>query len=947
MVGRSQELAELRERFAVTAMGDPQAIVIGGEAGIGKSRLIAEFADTLPADTRLLVGHCLELGPEGPPFAPFSTMLRSLAAELGPDGLAELAGPGRADLAGLIPELGPAAPADALGRGRFFEAFATLLERLAAQQHLVVVVEDLHWSDSSSRDLLRFLMRTVADSRVLFLTTYRRDELHRSHPLLPWLGEVDRLPSAHRLSLEPLSDPEVDRLVRQLAGDVAPRVLGRIRERSQGIPFFVEELSQCCDGDASMIPESLRDLMLTRLDLLSPRTREVVRMASASGTQVDHQVLLSVAGGDEQSLEESLREAVGGKVLVVDQAHEAYAFRHALMREAVHADLLPGEHARLHARYAEALEQVARPEQAGEIAHHWASAHESDRSFEWSLRAADQAGASYAWQEQLAYLERAVDLWDQVDDPQGRAGFDRVELLSRASRAAANLAQPERSIALLDAALTDLDTTVEPQRAAHLLIRRAVQCEGAQRDPFGDLDRAIDLAEPGSADLAAALSATAMLRMLEADLDPALDFAERGLAAAEAAGDLRQLSHTHISLGTLLFQLGRPEEGQAHLDRARDFAMSLGTGKELFRYYGNYSDVLIGNGRFTEAISLSREGRQVTVEHGLLRTQGAFMAGNEAEAEVLAGEWDDALATIDEALRLAPPMVTRGHLNSLRAIVLVRRGEVSAAADSADLAVQHLARASRQPQHMLPLAMARGEIAVADGDVDEALGIMLAAAVEAGPRVPIPSGWPFAWAWGRMLLDAGRPAVLELGAMVDFLKTVSPHPGWCSVTEAHAVALAGAPAHWTGAVAALAAGEGLAHELADTRLRLVEQLSAAGSDAPDPEPARTELLAAWTAIAELGAESLVPRAARLARALRVPLPRSRGAAGPEEPDAMLTAREREVLALVAAGRTNREIADELFISVKTVSVHVSNILAKLGVASRTQAAAWAHAQLSA
>ncbi len=226
LVGRSLEVLELRQWFALADDGEPQIAVIGGEAGIGKSRLIAEFGATVPAGTQILVGHCLELGPDGPPFAPFSTMLRSLVANLGVEQVAALAGPGRADLAGLVPELGPAAPADPLGRGRLFEAVATLIENLSALESLVLVVEDLHWSDSSSRDLLRFLLRTVNDSRILFVLTYRKDEMHRSHPLLPWLGEVDRLPTSHRIGLERLSDADVEHLIREIAGEL-PHGLSR------------------------------------------------------------------------------------------------------------------------------------------------------------------------------------------------------------------------------------------------------------------------------------------------------------------------------------------------------------------------------------------------------------------------------------------------------------------------------------------------------------------------------------------------------------------------------------------------------------------------------------------------------------------------------------------------------------------------------------------------
>ena len=955
LVGRSLEVLEMRQWFALADDGEPQTVVVGGEAGIGKSRLIAEFAATVPAGTRLMVGHCLELGPDGPPFAPFSTMLRSLVTDLGAEQLADLAGPGRADLAGLAPELGPAAPADPLGRGRLFEAVATLVENLAAVEALVLVVEDLHWSDSSSRDLLRFLLRTVSDSRVLFVLTYRKDEMHRSHPLLPWLGEVDRLPMSHRITLERLDDADVDLLVREIAGELPPRTVARIRERSQGIPFFVEELTDCCDRDFTTIPETLKDLMLARLDGLSPQARDILRIASAAGTLVDHPVLLAVVDSDEQSLESALREAVGCQVLVVDRAREAYAFRHALMREAVHADLLPGEHARLHARYARALEELGRYEQAGEIAHHWSSAHEADKSFEWSLRAADHSRSIYAWQEQLAQLERALELWDEVESPAERAGCDRAELLSRTSRAAGNVGRPDRAIALIDAALADLGPVGDRQRVSHLLVKRAVQCEGAQLDPSADLRRAADLAAPGSADLAAALAATAALMMVEADLGPALDLAQRGVAAAEESGDDTQRSHAHNTLGCILFQVGRSEEGQVHLDLARDIARAQGVGPELFRYYGNYSDVLIGAGRYAAAIELAREGRAASAERGLSRTQGAFMAGNEAEAAVLAGQWDLAMTTIDEALRLEPPPTTRGHLSALSAIVQVRRGDVAGAADSVDRASEQLSRAMRQPQHMLPLAVARAEIAMAEGDQAGALRAFRETAVAAGPTPPAAAGWPFVWAWGRLLLEAGAPAPAELTPMVEHLCRVSPHSAWQAVTAAQAAELltigpagltrgpAADPPDWRGACDALAAAEGLFLEEADARLRAGEHAKRDGR----PDEARADILAAWRMIDELGALSLVPRASRIAAAAHVPLPRPdrshRPIAGGSVEE-VLTPREREVLDLVAAGRSNRAIAEELYISVKTVSVHVSNILAKLGVSSRTEAAAWAHAR---
>ncbi len=946
MVGRSRELDELRERLAVARAGVPQVVVVAGEAGIGKSRLVGEFAEGLEPGVVVVAGHCLELGPDGPPFAPVAGILRELAVQLGSERIAELAGPGREDLAGLVPELGRARTNDPLGRGRLFEAMATLVERVAAERPLVLVVEDLHWSDSATRDLLRFLTRTVGDAAVLVVLTYRRDEVGRTHPLLPWLVEVDRLPHAHRITLERLDDGDVGVLARAISGGEVPdRSLARIRERSQGIPFFVEELTACADG-AGAIPETLRDLMLTRLDRLAPSTRQLLRMASAASTRIDHEVLLAVMDDDEAALDAALREAVGGQVLVVDADRVGYAFRHALMREAVHDDLLPGEHARLHARYAEALEQTARPEQAGEIAHHWMSAHESDRAFAWSLRAADHSRAIYAWQEQMAHLERALDLWDQVSAPAERAGFDRAELLRRTSSAAGRLGQADRAIGLLDAALDEAGIASDPARAAQLLVARAMQCEGAQRDPLEDLDRALALAPPGSPDRAAALAGRAAVQMIEAALPEAQASAEEALRAAEEAGSVALRSGAHNTLGCVLVQLGDVEAGEAHLEQARRLAEESGKHAELFRYYTNYSDVLIGEGRFAQAAALAAEGRRIATEHGLGRTFGAFLAGNEAEAQVLDGAWDDALGVVDEALRMDPPPVTRGHLHVLRAVVLVRRGHLDAAADAIDRATQHLARAARQPQHMLPLAMVRAEAALAEGAGPEALGVMAAAAADAGPVVPAPAGWPFVSAWGRLLLDLGAAEPAALTGMRAHLTRTCPHAGWCALTGAQAAALAGDTApDWSGAVSALDAGEGLAHELVDARLRLADQLVGSG----DRDAARGQVVLAWAELRRLRAAGLEPFAARVAARGRIPLPRGEegvAARTPgDDPGAMLTPREREVLRLVAQGRSNGQVADALFISVKTASVHVSNILAKLGVPSRTAAAAWAHEHL--
>ena len=979
LVGRSGELEELRERYAMAVRGEPQVVLIGGEAGIGKSRLIAEFGLTVGADARLVVGQCLELGPDGPPFAPFVFVLRALVADLGTDRVAELAGPGWSDLAVLVPELGPVSPDEAAGLTLLFDTIATLIQRGAQERPLVLVVEDLHWSDPSTRDLLRFIMGSLGEARVLVLLTYRRDEMHRGHPLLPWLAEVGRLPATSRITLERLADAQIDTMVTQLVGEVPAATATRIRERSQGIPFFVEELTECADRDSTRIPESLRDLMLARLERVSPGTRRVLEVACVGGNQVDHRVLLATVDQDEAELDSALRQAVEGHVLVVDHDRQGYAFRHALMREAVHDDLLPGEHARLHAGYAAALEVLARPEQAGEIAHHWGSAHELGKTFDWSIRAAEHAESVYAWREQLTYLEQALDLWTQVPDPGGRAGADRVAVLEQAARAAYQLNLTERSRSLLDQALALIDPAVDPDRAAHIMIKQIIyrDNENPPEHDLGKVEAVLALAGPTSQERADALVFKVGALALTDNLDAAITVAQEALDAAQVAGDARALSDTHQLLGCILLQLGRPE-GVGHLQMARDVAVQAHEWSALLRFYVNYTDFLIGWGRFADAVAMAREGRAAAVERGRARTFGAVLTINEAEAQLRTGDWDDAMATTEQGLRMEPLPEVRSCLALLRATIQERQGELQSATDSAARADQEAGPLAEQHQRSLPRATIEAELAVARHDPTAALTVLNQAADAAGVLILPSTGWPFAWAVARILDDtlaehatprassAAAPGPIPedlrdrthtmLVDLVNHLQTTADHPGWQALLRALLASTATrqdaqsqttgpsdpyqvdpppAQPDWAAAVTTVSAGEGLRYELAHARIRWAQQLLSHD----DRDTARDQLHAACQAIDTLKAEPLRPLAQRVAAEGRISLRQ------PKRDSTLLTAREQDVLQLVAAGRTNKAIADELFISPKTASVHVSHILAKVGATTRTGAAAWAHEHL--
>ena len=423
LVGRSDQLSALDTALAEVGRGRPSTVLVGGEAGVGKSRLVSEFAErSRGAGARVLIGGCLELGAEGLPFVPFTFVLRGLVRDLGVAAVAELL-PGGAskELARLLPEFGEPAGPDGTGeaRARLFEQMLLLLEHLAEAEPVVLVIEDMHWADRSTRDLLAFLIRNQPTlDGVLIMVTYRSDDLHRSHPLRPLLAELDRIDWVTRMDLGRLTRQGTGQLVAQIIGrDPDDDRLAAVYRRTEGNPLFVEALLG--DGElGSGLPESLHDLLVAGVRRLPEESQEVVRVASAGGERTGHGLLAAVTGLDGTALARALRPAVAANVLLTDP--DGYMFRHALIREAVHDELLPGERSQLHSRFAEAIgadPALVMPGRApGEQSYHWYAAHDTTRALMSAWKAADQAGRSLAYAEQLAMLSRVLELWPQVPD---------------------------------------------------------------------------------------------------------------------------------------------------------------------------------------------------------------------------------------------------------------------------------------------------------------------------------------------------------------------------------------------------------------------------------------------------------------------------------------------------------------------------------------------------
>jgi predicted ATPase len=400
LVGRAGELARLEAALAAAAAGRGGTVLVAGDAGIGKTRLAAELAErALRGGATVLRGRCIDLVGTGLPYLPLVEALRPLR---GSPVLGEVAG-GLGELARLVPELAvPAGTRTPAGAGatdsqlRLFEESLAVLERLGeGGRALLLVLEDLHWADAFTLDLVAFLAHAVRGRRILIVATYRSDELRPGDPLSRVAGELHRARAATLLELGPLRQDEVELLVARLSTGEPGELAATIHARSEGNPFYAEELVTAQGG--GRLPRALRDLLLQRIARLDAETRLVLRIAAAAGRDVLYRLLAAVVDPPESRLSAALQQAVEHGVLVADPPAGVFRFRHALLAEAVYATLLPGEREAVHGRLARALAEApglgAGRAVAGELAQHWAAAGRPVEALAASVRAARDAEA--------------------------------------------------------------------------------------------------------------------------------------------------------------------------------------------------------------------------------------------------------------------------------------------------------------------------------------------------------------------------------------------------------------------------------------------------------------------------------------------------------------------------------------------------------------------------
>ena len=656
-----------------------------------------------------------------------------------------------------------------------------------------------------------------------------------------------------------------------------------------------------------------------------------------------------MTGQDGTALDDALRPAVAAGVLVAGKA--GYAFRHELFREAVLWDLLPGERVQAHRAFAEVLQ--ADPPLSQEsllvpsvpLALHWHGAGEDEQALQTAWAASAEACAAFAYAEELSMLELALDLWDRVPGAARLAGTDRARVVEAAAEAAWVAGEPQRGLPLVEAAIGRLDQEGDAGHVTSLLrLRAALRQQLLLPGQIDDLRAALRLAAGPSRVRAQVLGQLVRVLRLRDRYEEARPLAEELRDLAARLGDEGYGIEAQICLAML-----RGHDGDIipDLRDAAGAARRIGSVQLEALARVMITDTLEGRGEHEAAIRAGRDDLARASQLGLARYVTAPIAGNLAESLTSAGRWDEALEVIEEGLALGPAPFGREPLLVCRAQIAAAQGDLVTAAQIAG-ELRALPADDAETHRALRLVRLDIQVRLAEGDLDRALAV-------AG-TVPDVSGrdprymWPVLAAAMQACADAAGTGPAARADKVAVVRDAL----------AHVVAGTAQPGPVERAHAAVFTAEGLraagradltAWDTAVSAWDLVRQpyplayalLRAAGAAArQDRDRASERLRRAADLAARLGTRPLLDQIARLARRARIDLPpAAAGQSGPAAPFG-LTAREMEVLRLVAAGRGNQQIAAELFISPKTASVHVSNILGKLGVTSRVEAATAAH-----
>ena len=962
--GREAEREHLATLFARAAGGQPSFCVVHGEAGIGKTALVRDACRAWAG--LVLWGTCVHFGAATVPFAAVASAVDGWLVDADEEVRSEVLA-----CLGELATLLPSAPGVLEPQGGVaLQQLDRAIRRIADHAPTVLVIDDLQWADQSSLDLLAFLVTGFRDQALSVVVTVRDEDRVEGHVLNSWLADLRRTPGVSEQHLQRLDLAATAEQVAALTGDsvLTARFSGAAFERSGGNPYLTELLVQAgsptARAQAASVPDALREALLSRWNGMSVSAREISRLLALAGRPVERTVLASVAGrlGSEwdigPAISRSLSEAVGAGV--VQPVRSGLWFRHPLLAEVLAGALQGRDAVAVHAAYAEVLVTLG-DARRGDAAVHYELAGNLAAAFECSLAAAQSAAAVQGATEHLEHLQRACRLWPQVMGETATTA-EHVQLLLRTSRAAQGVAHTDEALSLVEEALALTDSVASPGLACRLLMLKHWILNEAEDLPMGaitaPLEQAVLLATslPDTAECAIVDSALAWTEFW-AGHDRCRDLAAAALLTARTTGSADALVPA-LAAAALVFP--ESDDVMDWSQEGYELAASSGDALGMLGAALGMANVHQSRGDYAAAMGIGITAGRELIQNGA-PWAGRFLLAGAGGFALTLGRWEDA----EELLRPALAYREGGHREAVpctaMAVLCVRRGDL-------EHAEEHLARAaeasSTDYRGTGSYPFGRVELSIAQGRPDQALHTLedqIAAAARLDPRDAdeflvlaaraaadlsrhqfsddglqeaedllqrVLSAWSVGTAesfiaWGpEDLIQVARKALYE--AELGRLRALSEQSElWAAAVHAcHRAGLL-----WEEALAACRQGQAA---LDEGRAR---------------QDAATPLRQAFSIATRLGAAPLVREVQVTAAAAHISLdpvtsPPDRNTQ-PAGYLTLLTPREREVLTHVMAGRSNSEIATALFISDKTVSVHISNVLRKTGTTTRVQAAAWA------